>query len=64
MHLSVVLNYLEDHHIFQKWIVLTDPDDPTGKIKGYLKCDIGIIAPEESFRTPLRPRLKKEIVER
>ncbi|XP_073975389.1 otoferlin-like isoform X3 [Rhodnius prolixus] len=53
-----------DHHIFQKWIVLTDPDDPTGKIKGYLKCDIGIIAPEESFRTPLRPRLKKEIVER
>ncbi|XP_052746509.1 otoferlin [Bicyclus anynana] len=57
--LDVATVWKQPRHVFyHKWAVLTDPDDPHAGPKGYLKCDIAIIAKGENIKVP--PRSEKE----
>lgn len=46
-----------DHQFYQKWAVLTDPEDVQSGAKGYLKCSIGVCSKGETLR--VLPQLEK-----
>uniref|UniRef100_A0AAR2JPE9 C2 domain-containing protein n=1 Tax=Pygocentrus nattereri TaxID=42514 RepID=A0AAR2JPE9_PYGNA len=46
-----VLSYT-DHQFYHKWAVLCDPDDITAGCKGYIKCDIAVVAKGDNIKTP------------
>ena len=37
--------WLSDHCFIHKWLLLTDPEDPSAGAKGYLKISINVIGP-------------------
>ena len=39
------LLHCTDHCFIHKWLLLTDPDDPSSGAKGYLKFSINVIYP-------------------
>ena len=41
---------LLDHQFYHKWAMLMDPDDMSGGVKGYLKCDIAVIGKGDSVK--------------
>ncbi|CAM9619621.1 unnamed protein product [Lampetra fluviatilis] len=41
-----------DHRFYHKWAVLTDPDDITAGIKGYVNCDIAVVGKGDNIKTP------------
>ncbi|KAL7873041.1 hypothetical protein AOLI_G00121120 [Acnodon oligacanthus] len=41
-----------DHQFYHKWAVLCDPDDITAGCKGYIKCDIAVVAKGDNIKTP------------
>ncbi|KAL3867777.1 hypothetical protein ACJMK2_040627 [Sinanodonta woodiana] len=47
-----------DHQFYHKWAMLTDPEDMSGGLKGYLKCDIAVIGKGDSVKVP--PRTDKD----
>ncbi|RUS83182.1 hypothetical protein EGW08_009039, partial [Elysia chlorotica] len=47
-----------DHQFYHKWAMLMDPDDISGGVKGYLKCDIAVIGKGDSVKVP--PKSDKE----
>lgn len=40
------------HQFFHKWATLCDPDDITAGCKGYVKCDIAVVAKGDTIKTP------------
>ena len=53
--------YIE-HCFIHKWLLLTDPDDPSAGAKGYLKFSINIIGPGDDPK-PSPSTLSKESVD-
>ena len=43
--LSLYLYVISDHCFIHKWLLLTDPEDPSAGAKGYLKISINVIGP-------------------
>uniref|UniRef100_A0A673K5P8 Otoferlin-like n=1 Tax=Sinocyclocheilus rhinocerous TaxID=307959 RepID=A0A673K5P8_9TELE len=41
-----------EHQFFHKWATLCDPDDITAGCKGYVKCDIAVVAKGDTIKTP------------
>uniref|UniRef100_A0A8B9RI62 Otoferlin b n=1 Tax=Astyanax mexicanus TaxID=7994 RepID=A0A8B9RI62_ASTMX len=41
-----------DHQFYHKWAILCDPDDITAGCKGYVKCDIAVVAKGDNIKTP------------
>ena len=42
---NLMMYYYVDHCFIHKWLLLTDPDDPSSGPKGYLKFSINVIGP-------------------
>ncbi|XP_062857468.1 otoferlin isoform X2 [Trichomycterus rosablanca] len=40
-----------EHQFYHKWAMLTDPDDITAGCKGYVKCDIVVLAKGDNAKT-------------
>ncbi|XP_061418483.1 otoferlin isoform X4 [Lethenteron reissneri] len=40
-----------EHQFYHKWAVLSDPDDITSGVKGYLKCDIAVVGKGDTIKT-------------
>ncbi|KAF7670051.1 hypothetical protein LDENG_00084550 [Lucifuga dentata] len=41
-----------EHQFYHKWALLSDPDDITAGCKGYVKCDIAVVAKGDNLKTP------------
>ncbi|KAM9788060.1 otoferlin-like [Syngnathus typhle] len=41
-----------DHQFNRKWALLSDPDDITAGCKGYVKCDVAVVAKGDTIKTP------------
>ncbi|XP_041828567.1 otoferlin-like [Melanotaenia boesemani] len=41
-----------DHQFYHKWALLSDPDDITAGGKGYVKCDVAVVAKGDTIKTP------------
>ncbi|XP_041105709.1 otoferlin-like isoform X1 [Polyodon spathula] len=41
-----------EHQFYHKWAILSDPDDITAGVKGYLKCDIAVVAKGDNIKSP------------
>ncbi|KAM7376197.1 hypothetical protein PAMP_005940 [Pampus punctatissimus] len=41
-----------EHQFYHKWALLSDPDDITAGCKGYVKCDIAVVAKGDTIKTP------------
>ncbi|XP_069089788.1 otoferlin isoform X6 [Pleurodeles waltl] len=42
----------QEHQFYHKWAILSDPDDITAGLKGYLKCDIAVVGKGDNIKTP------------
>lgn len=43
---------LPEHQFYHKWAILSDPEDLTAGLKGYLKCDIAVVGKGDNIKTP------------
>uniref|UniRef100_A0A3Q3K9H7 Otoferlin n=1 Tax=Monopterus albus TaxID=43700 RepID=A0A3Q3K9H7_MONAL len=41
-----------EHQFYHKWALLSDPDDITAGCKGYIKCDIAVVAKGDTIKSP------------
>ncbi|XP_068136051.1 otoferlin isoform X12 [Hyperolius riggenbachi] len=41
-----------EHQFYHKWAILSDPDDITAGLKGYLKCDVAVVGKGDNIKTP------------
>ncbi|XP_075782089.1 otoferlin isoform X3 [Pelodiscus sinensis] len=41
-----------EHQFYHKWAILSDPEDITAGLKGYLKCDIAVVGKGDNIKTP------------
>ncbi|XP_071273262.1 otoferlin isoform X4 [Agelaius tricolor] len=41
-----------EHQFYHKWAILSDPEDLTAGLKGYLKCDIAVVGKGDNIKTP------------
>lgn len=41
-----------EHQFYHKWALLSDPEDITAGCKGYVKCDIAVVAKGDTIKTP------------
>ncbi|XP_076013626.1 otoferlin-like [Genypterus blacodes] len=41
-----------EHQFYHKWALLSDPDDITAGCKGYIKCDVAVVAKGDNLKTP------------
>uniref|UniRef100_A0A8C3BG41 Otoferlin n=1 Tax=Cairina moschata TaxID=8855 RepID=A0A8C3BG41_CAIMO len=41
-----------EHQFYHKWAILSDPEDLTAGLKGYLKCDIAVLGKGDNIKTP------------
>lgn len=41
-----------EHQFYHKWALLSDPDDISAGCKGYIKCDIAVVAKGDTMKTP------------
>lgn len=41
-----------EHQFYHKWALLSDPDDISAGCKGYIKCDIAVVAKGDTIKTP------------
>lgn len=70
MFLYEALNFTKDfqhfcfsfteHQFFHKWATLCDPDDITAGLKGYVKCDIAVVAKGDTIKTPHKANERDE----
>uniref|UniRef100_A0A3Q2XW12 Otoferlin n=1 Tax=Hippocampus comes TaxID=109280 RepID=A0A3Q2XW12_HIPCM len=44
--------YSQPHQFYHKWALLSDPDDITAGCKGYVKCDVAVVAKGDTIKTP------------
>ena len=66
--LSIKENHLNglrvsDHQFYHKWALLTDPDDISGGVKGYLKCDISVITKGDAVKIPPKSERDEDDIE-
>lgn len=47
-----------DHQFYHKWAMLTDPNDISAGVKGYLKCDIAVIGKGDSIKVAANAQLE------
>ncbi|NXK00480.1 OTOF protein, partial [Corythaixoides concolor] len=40
-----------EHQFYHKWAILSDPEDLTAGLKGYLKCDIAVVGKGDNIKT-------------
>ena len=52
-----------DHQFYHKWALLTDPDDISGGVKGYLKCDISVITKGDAVKIPPKTERDEDDIE-
>ena len=52
-----------DHQFYHKWALLTDPDDISGGVKGYLKCDISVITKGDVIKIPPKSERDEDDIE-
>lgn len=43
---------LAEHQFYHKWALLSDPDDISAGCKGYVKCDVAVVAKGDTIKTP------------
>ncbi|XP_053105912.1 otoferlin isoform X14 [Hemicordylus capensis] len=41
-----------EHQFYHKWAILSDPEDITAGLKGYLKVDIAVVGKGDNIKTP------------
>ncbi|XP_030054512.1 otoferlin isoform X1 [Microcaecilia unicolor] len=41
-----------EHQFYHRWAILSDPDDITAGLKGYLKCDVAVVGKGDNIKTP------------
>ncbi|XP_009330629.1 PREDICTED: otoferlin [Pygoscelis adeliae] len=41
-----------EHQFYHKWAILSDPEDLTAGLKGYLKCDVAVLGKGDNIKTP------------
>ncbi|XP_044865030.1 otoferlin-like [Mauremys mutica] len=41
-----------EHQFYHKWAILSDPEDITAGVKGYLKCDVAVVGKGDNIKTP------------
>ncbi|XP_047602995.1 otoferlin isoform X2 [Lutra lutra] len=41
-----------DHQFHHKWAILSDPDDISAGLKGYVKCDVAVVGKGDNIKTP------------
>ncbi|XP_037550766.1 otoferlin [Nematolebias whitei] len=41
-----------EHQFYHKWALLSDPEDITAGCKGYVKCDVAVVAKGDTIKTP------------
>uniref|UniRef100_H0UTN9 Otoferlin n=1 Tax=Cavia porcellus TaxID=10141 RepID=H0UTN9_CAVPO len=41
-----------EHQFHHKWAVLSDPDDISAGLKGYVKCDVAVVGKGDNIKTP------------
>ncbi|XP_039388289.1 otoferlin [Mauremys reevesii] len=41
-----------EHQFYHKWAILSDPEDITAGLKGYLKCDVAVVGKGDNIKTP------------
>uniref|UniRef100_H3C510 Otoferlin n=1 Tax=Tetraodon nigroviridis TaxID=99883 RepID=H3C510_TETNG len=41
-----------EHQFYHKWALLSDPDDISAGCKGYVKCDVSVVAKGDTMKTP------------
>uniref|UniRef100_A0A3Q3G455 Otoferlin n=1 Tax=Kryptolebias marmoratus TaxID=37003 RepID=A0A3Q3G455_KRYMA len=44
--------YSQPHQFYHKWALLSDPEDITAGCKGYVKCDVAVVAKGDTIKTP------------
>ncbi|XP_043918777.1 otoferlin isoform X5 [Protopterus annectens] len=49
-----------EHQFYHKWAILSDPDDITAGVKGYLKCDIAVVGKGDNIKTPHKANEKDD----
>uniref|UniRef100_A0A8C9EZM1 Otoferlin n=1 Tax=Pavo cristatus TaxID=9049 RepID=A0A8C9EZM1_PAVCR len=49
---SDLVLWLPEHQFYHKWAILSDPEDLTAGLKGYLKCDIAVVGKGDNIKTP------------
>lgn len=49
-----------EHQFFHKWATLCDPEDITAGCKGYVKCDIAVVAKGDTIKTPHKANERDE----
>ena len=54
---------VSDHQFYHKWALLTDPDDISGGVKGYLKCDISVITKGDAVKIPPKSERDEDDIE-
>ena len=54
---------IADHQFYHKWALLTDPDDISGGVKGYLKCDISVITKGDAVKIPPKSERDEDDIE-
>ena len=59
----ISLSHISDHQFYHKWAVLTDPDDISGGVKGYLKCDISVITKGDAIKIPPKSERDEDDIE-
>uniref|UniRef100_A0A8C9MCY4 Otoferlin n=1 Tax=Panthera tigris altaica TaxID=74533 RepID=A0A8C9MCY4_PANTA len=40
------------HQFHHKWAILSDPDDISAGLKGYVKCDVAVVGKGDNIKTP------------
>lgn len=40
-----------EHQFYHKWALLSDPDDISAGCKGYVRCDIAVVAKGDTMKT-------------
>ncbi|XP_058143724.1 otoferlin [Dasypus novemcinctus] len=41
-----------EHQFHHKWAILSDPDDLSAGLKGYVKCDVAVVGKGDNIKTP------------
>jgi len=47
-----ILFWSSEHQFYHKWALLSDPEDISAGCKGYIKCDIAVVAKGDTIKTP------------
>lgn len=50
--LICLLVYFAEHQFYHKWALLIDPEDISAGCKGYIRCDIAVVAKGDTIKTP------------